>query len=141
MGLAYKKEQKLKFFSEPGCMANIDEDRIYEVMDNLVSNAVKYSQFVGEVKINVKKINHDIKNEYKVRFEVKDMGLGLTDKDKNKLFGKFTRLSARPTGGETSTGLGLYIVKKFVDLHQGKVWVESEGEGKGATFFVEFKAN
>jgi len=53
----------------------------------------------------------------------------------SQLFGKFQRLSARPTGGEYSTGLGLSIVKKLVELHGGKVWAESAGRGKGATFF------
>ncbi|KER09297.1 MAG: hypothetical protein HY22_12635, partial [[Candidatus Thermochlorobacteriaceae] bacterium GBChlB] len=51
--------------------------------------------------------------------------------------GKFQKLSATPTGGESSTGLGLSIVKQLVELHGGRVWAESEGKGKGATFFVE----
>ncbi|MFN3394073.1 MAG: sensor histidine kinase, partial [Candidatus Thermochlorobacter sp.] len=57
--------------------------------------------------------------------------------DMKRLFGKFQRLSARPTGSETSTGLGLSIVKQIVELHGGRVWAESEGKGKGATFIVE----
>jgi signal transduction histidine kinase len=57
-----------------------------------------------------------------------------------KLFGKFQRLSAQPTGGEGSTGLGLAIVKELVRLQGGRVWAESEGIGKGTTFFVELPA-
>ncbi|HNL27728.1 MAG TPA: HAMP domain-containing sensor histidine kinase, partial [bacterium] len=53
-----------------------------------------------------------------------------------KLFGKFQRLSAKPTGGETSTGLGLSIVKQIIEMHEGQVWAESES-GKGSTFVVE----
>ncbi|MGR3176537.1 MAG: sensor histidine kinase [Candidatus Anammoxibacter sp.] len=62
---------------------------------------------------------------------------GLTANDLKNLFGKYTRLSALPTGGESSTGLGLSIVKQLVELHGGKVWAESKGKDKGATFFVE----
>jgi signal transduction histidine kinase len=71
-----------------------------------------------------------------VRVEVQDEGPGLSDEDKKKLFGKFARLSAQPTGGEHSTGLGLSIVKKLVEAMHGRVWCESE-LGKGATFIVE----
>ncbi|MCK4983350.1 MAG: ATP-binding protein, partial [Victivallaceae bacterium] len=67
---------------------------------------------------------------------VKDSGPGLNDKDKEKLFKRFAKMSAKPTGGEHSTGLGLSIVKKLVDKMHGKVWCESE-EGNGAEFKVE----
>jgi signal transduction histidine kinase len=71
-----------------------------------------------------------------VRVEVQDEGPGLTEDDKKKLFGKFARLSAQPTAGENSTGLGLSIVKKLVELQNGNVWCEST-YGEGATFIVE----
>ena len=67
---------------------------------------------------------------------VNDTGPGLTAEDKKKLFGKFQRLSARPTGGESSTGLGLSIAERLVRRHQGRLWAESEA-GRGSTFFVE----
>ena len=65
-----------------------------------------------------------------------DEGPGISEEDMKKLFGKFARLSAQPTGGEHSTGLGLSIVKKMVEAMNGRVWCESE-LGKGATFMVE----
>jgi signal transduction histidine kinase len=68
--------------------------------------------------------------------EVQDEGAGISPDDMKKLFGKFARLAARPTGGEHSTGLGLSIVKKIVEAMNGRVWCESE-LGKGATFIVE----
>ena len=71
-----------------------------------------------------------------MRFEVQDYGPGLSREDKTRLFGKFARLSARPTAGENSTGLGLSIVKKLTEAMNGRVWCESE-LGKGATFIVE----
>lgn len=70
-----------------------------------------------------------------IRIEIQDEGPGLSEADKKKLFGKFARLSAQPTGGEHSTGLGLSIVKKMVEAMNGRVWCESE-LGKGATFIV-----
>jgi signal transduction histidine kinase len=66
--------------------------------------------------------------------EVRDQGAGLSPEDISRLFGRFQRLSAKPTAGETSTGLGLSIVKRIVDLHGGRIAVESAGPGKGATF-------
>jgi signal transduction histidine kinase len=71
-----------------------------------------------------------------VRIEVQDEGPGISDEDMKRLFGKFARLSAQPTGGEHSTGLGLSIVKKMVEAMHGHVWCESE-LGAGARFIVE----
>jgi len=71
-----------------------------------------------------------------VQFKVRDEGPGLTTDDKKKLFGKFQRLSAVPTSNESSTGLGLSIVKQIVEMHDGRVWAESE-VGQGSTFVME----
>jgi signal transduction histidine kinase len=69
--------------------------------------------------------------------EIRDEGPGLSSEDYAHLFERFQRLSAQPTGGESSTGLGLSIVKQLVGLHGGRVWAESEGLGRGTTFIVE----
>ncbi|MDW8465122.1 MAG: tetratricopeptide repeat protein [Chloroherpetonaceae bacterium] len=108
-----------------------DRSRLQEVMDNLVSNAIKYSPEGKSVFISTVNLGQSI------RYVVKDEGQGLSEEDMTKLFGRFQKLSSRPTGGESSTGLGLSIVKQLVELHGGRVWAESEGKGKGATFFVE----
>jgi signal transduction histidine kinase len=71
-----------------------------------------------------------------VRLEVRDEGPGLTEEDKQRLFGFFQRLSAKPTGGESSSGVGLSSVKKIVELHGGHVWAESTN-GDGTTFIVD----
>jgi signal transduction histidine kinase len=110
-----------------------DEQATLQVLDNLVSNAVKYSPRGKNVFVRVKSTANG------VRVEVEDEGPGLSEEDKSKLFGKFARLSARPTGGEHSTGLGLSIVKKMVEAMNGKVWCESE-LGKGARFIVGLPA-
>ncbi len=66
---------------------------------------------------------------------MKDRGAGLSPEDMSRLFGRFQRLSAKPTGGEGSTGLGLSIVKRIAELHGGRAWAESQA-GRGSTFHV-----
>ncbi len=104
-----------------------DPDRIQEAMDNLVSNAVKYSPLGKTIWVGVDRENG------MVQFAVKDQGPGLTEEDKENVFGQFQKLSAQPTGDESSTGLGLSIVKQIVELHDGSVWVENESPC-GSTF-------
>ncbi|MCU0427118.1 MAG: sensor histidine kinase [Candidatus Kapabacteria bacterium] len=107
-----------------------DKQATESVLDNLLSNAVKYSPHGKTIFIRLKSTCEGI------RVEIQDEGPGISEEDMKKLFGKFARLSAQPTGGENSTGLGLSIVKKMVDAMNGRVWCESEF-GKGATFIVE----
>ena len=73
----------------------------------------------------------------RVRIEVRDNGPGLSPDDRSRLFGRFQRLSAQPTGGENSTGLGLSIAKRIVELHGGTLTAQSEGLGYGTTFSIE----
>lgn len=128
---AKAKGQNLTLTIKDSPFVNVDREKMRDVFDNLVNNAIKFTERDKSIEVNVKKVSE------KAYFEVKDEGQGLTDKDKEKLFGKFTRLSARPTEGEPSTGLGLSIVKMLVELHKGHVFAESEGKGKGSTFVVE----
>lgn len=114
----------------PDAQIHADPQFVQEIIENLVSNAVKYSP--PDLPIDVRLLAR----ESTVRFEVQDYGPGLSREDKTRLFGKFARLSARPTAGENSTGLGLSIVKKLTEAMDGRVWCESE-LGKGATFIVE----
>ncbi|MCU0424623.1 MAG: HAMP domain-containing histidine kinase [Candidatus Kapabacteria bacterium] len=111
-------------------LAFADNNASVQILDNLVSNAVKYSPFDKNVWVVVKKARNS------AQCLVKDEGPGLSEDDKKKLFGKYARLSAKPTGGEHSTGLGLSIVKKLAEAMHGNVWCESE-LGQGATFFLE----
>lgn len=111
-------------------LAIADRGYAEQVLENLVSNAIKYSPHGKSVLVLVNAGNGI------VRVEVQDEGPGLSESDKARLFGTFARLSALPTGGEQSTGLGLSIVKKLVESMKGRVWCESE-LGKGATFIVE----
>jgi signal transduction histidine kinase/ligand-binding sensor domain-containing protein len=114
-------------------VSELDENYTYQVFENLVSNALKFSNPNEKVLIKLYRQNGTILTT------IQDNGPGIKAEEHSKLFGKFQKLSTKPTAGEHSAGLGLSIVKKYVELMQGKVWCESE-VGKGATFLVEFKA-
>lgn len=101
------------------------------ILDNFISNAIKFSPKGGEIWVGVREQGS------RPSFYVKDAGPGLTEEDQKKIFKKFQRLSARPTGGESSHGLGLAIVKSLADRLQGRVELESI-PGKGATFEFVF---
>ena len=128
---ARAKQLNIRFEGGEGdCRAQTDSQLYLQVLDNLISNAIKYSPPGKNIHIRVSP-----RNVY-VRCEVMDEGPGLSERDRERLFSKFARLSARPTANESSTGLGLFIVKKLVDLMHGQVWCESE-PGQGANFIVE----
>jgi signal transduction histidine kinase len=105
-----------------------------EAIDNLVSNAIKYSPIGGKIAVLV---NHTDNNTV---IHIADEGAGLSPEDLGRLFGRFQRLSAKPTGGESSTGLGLSIVKRIIDMHGGQVTAESPGPGQGSTFTIVLPA-
>ena len=129
--LAARKDQTISVSATLTPSAMCDSDRIREAIDNLVSNAVKYSPIGGKIDIMV------TQEAGNVSVQVQDQGAGLSPEDISRLFGRFQRLSAKPTAGESSTGLGLSIVKRIVDLHGGRIMVESAGQGKGATFKMQ----
>lgn len=108
-----------------------DKDKLTEVIINLLSNAIKYTFFSGNIAIKLR----GTKN--KIRFEISDTGPGIAKKDFDKLFDKFERLTAERQEG---TGLGLSIAKDIIELHKGKIWVESE-LGKGTKFVFTLPRN
>lgn len=112
----------------------VQTDALYltQIVENLISNAIKFSPSGKTVNVSL----HS-ENGY-VQLCVRDHGPGFSEGDKQKLFKKFQRLSAQPTGNEQSTGLGLSIVKRYTDLMRGEVWCESE-PGKGAAFYVKLQ--
>lgn len=113
---------------------NGDRRKFKDILENLVSNAVKYSPPDTTVTITTRKMPGDF-----ARITIRDEGLGLSEEDKINVFHEFRQLSAAPTGGETSTGLGLSIVRRMVDLMGGEVGVESEGKNKGAAFWFTLR--
>jgi signal transduction histidine kinase len=127
---AEKKKQSIQLNAPARQMWRGDPDRLREAVDNLVSNAIKYSPVGGHIELTMSVADQHIV------IAVADEGAGLAADDIARLFGRFQRLSARPTGGESSTGLGLSIVKRIVELHGGRVGAQSAGPGRGATFTI-----
>lgn len=109
-----------------------------QIFDNLISNAVKYSPHWKNVWVRVLSRTDEAGQNFG-RVEVQDEGPGISAEDQKKLFHKFSRLTAQPTAGENSNGLGLSIVKKLVEMQHGQVWCESV-LGQGATFILELPA-
>ena len=132
--LAVNKQQIITVSAPPNIVTMCDTDRIREAIDNLVSNAIKYSPIGGKISVLVA---HETGNTL---IRVVDEGAGLSPEDLGRLFGRFQRLSAKPTAGESSTGLGLSIVKRIIDMHGGEVTANSDGPGKGSTFTIVLPA-
>jgi signal transduction histidine kinase len=130
--LAYRKNQRVRFRALSGAITlRGDVERFREIMQNLIGNAIKFSPPGASVWIR------SYCNEAVAKIEVEDEGPGFSPEDKQKAFRRFQKLSATPTGGETSNGLGLSIVKELIELHQGFVRIETPASGRGACFVVE----
>ncbi|KAA3600103.1 MAG: hypothetical protein DWQ06_09905 [Calditrichaeota bacterium] len=107
-----------------------DKTALHEILDNLISNAVKYTPYGKNIFVRL------TKRPRSIVCEIQDEGLGISEEDKKMLFQRYQKLSARPTGGESSTGLGLSIVKKLVEEMNGIVTCESK-DGYGSLFTIE----
>ncbi|NOX18063.1 MAG: HAMP domain-containing histidine kinase [Chlorobi bacterium] len=128
--LAYAQSKKIKLINKsspdlPKVYA--DRDKIEDVIDNLVNNAIKYGPPGTLVYVST------FFTASKLTVEVNDDGVGLNEEDKKRIFEKGAKLSPRPTGNESSSGLGLWIVKKIIEEHGGTVFVQSKS-GVGSKF-------
>jgi signal transduction histidine kinase len=130
---ATRKEIVIGTEEGPPVWGRADRNATMQILDNLISNAVKFSPLKSTVQVLV-----SVENGH-VSINVKDQGPGLSAADQKKLFGKFARLTAQPTGGESSTGLGLSIVKKLAEAMAGTVFCRST-LGEGATFVLRLPA-
>ncbi|MEO7697363.1 MAG: ATP-binding protein [Chryseolinea sp.] len=108
---------------------DMDANYLHRIIDNLLTNAIKFSDRNTSIEISATKSGDEL------MISLKDQGQGFTEKDKQQLFQKFKKLSARPTAGESSNGLGLAIVKTLVDRLKGKIELVSD-PGKGSQFTV-----
>ena len=131
---AEKKGLKLNFEKDNNAsfMVNGDKEKIRQIVINFIDNSVKYTK-EGNINVSVKN------KDNKVVFCVKDTGMGTTEEVKESLFQKFARGDGARMN-TTGSGLGLYLAKQIVEAHKGRVWVESDGEGKGSAFFMELDA-
>lgn len=131
--LAMPKNVKVNFH----CQANkeaiyveIDEDKFLQVINNLISNALKFTPDGGTITTNIEQ------NDGGTMISVADTGVGIPEEHHAALFDKFSNARRSGLHGEASTGLGMYIIKTIVEWHEGKIWFESE-EGKGTTFYIQ----
>lgn len=134
--LSYSKTKKVKLTKKVVSHLpeiTIDSEKIEEALDNLINNAIKFAP--PETTIEILSFLKEEKKKTIV-VAVKDNGVGLSEEDLRRSFQKGATLSAKPTGLEQSSGLGLWIVKKIIEEHGGKVWVEST-LGVGSTFAFE----
>jgi signal transduction histidine kinase/ActR/RegA family two-component response regulator len=114
----------------------LDSTKLFQILGNLLSNAIKYTE-QGSVVLIVEIIESENGGDF-VRFSVKDTGIGISAKEKNKIFESFYIASSILTRDQGGTGLGLAIVKKMVALHQSSIFIDSE-LGQGSTFYFETK--
>lgn len=132
LGAAQLRNQKIKININDNLITKFDKKRIEEVISNLLINAIKYTPVGGQITIN-----SEIKDDSYV-ISIKDNGIGITKEEKKQLFRQFGKIERYGQGwdvGIEGTGLGLYISKEIIELHNGKIWVESEGKNKGSTFY------
>jgi len=108
-----------------------DPVRFKQILYNLLSNAVKFTPAGGQVTLAA----HPAEDAF-VEIAVTDTGIGIKAEDLPRLFQEFVQLEAAATKRHEGTGLGLALTKRLVELHGGKIWAESKGEGKGTTFRV-----
>jgi signal transduction histidine kinase len=128
----------------------LDIDKMRQVFLNILHNAIKYTK-EGGITIKVKSQNSKTepigaRGEMRTKFSasvkiaISDTGEGMTKEDLVKIFQSFSRGTVDTTTYTEGAGLGLYIARKFVEMHQGRIWAESEGKSKGSTFYVELPA-
>jgi len=128
--LAQRKSLRLSSDIQPGIKIRGNAARLQEAFEHYLSNAIKYSPPGKAVHVRLAIVPGPM-----VEFGVKDEGPGLTVEDKARMFGRFQKLSAKPTGGEFSVGLGLYLTKAIIELHKGTVGCDSQ-PGQGAYFWA-----
>jgi two-component system phosphate regulon sensor histidine kinase PhoR len=131
---AQKKQIKINFEKQDIKKAMLDPEKIKIVVQNLIDNAVKYTKEKGEIKIN-----SELKDN-KIFFSVKDNGIGIPEVEQEKIFTKFHRSKNAKLLSVHGTGLGLYIAKKIVETHKGKIWFASK-QDQGTTFYIELPTN
>ncbi len=128
------KEIEVSMISEEGeHFVEVDKNYTIQVLENLVSNAIKFSDRGSKVFLHVNS------NDGKTYVTVEDQGPGISEEDQKKLFGRFQKLSAQPTEGEMSIGLGLSIVKKYIEAMNGEIYCESQ-LGVGTKFIISFES-
>jgi PAS domain S-box-containing protein len=131
-----KKDISISFRLDNQIISHVDPFRLSQVFSNLVSNAIKFTQKGGNIRISVEK-----NDEEKILCSVKDNGIGLLENEIEKLFGKFVMLERDIEKFSKGSGLGLYISKGIIEGHGGEIWAESPGKNLGSTFKFTLPSN
>jgi signal transduction histidine kinase len=128
---AREKQQQITFEHDNApIMAEVNHEKIWRVINNLIVNAIKFSYEGSIIKVNI------ITNTNKVIISVADNGIGIADAQKDAVFEMFTSAKKNGTDGEQPFGLGLYISKRIIEMHNGKIWFEKNA-GTGTIFYIE----
>lgn len=131
-GLIRLRNHKINLKIHDKLMTSFEPEQIHLVISNLLNNAIKYTPPEGIIEVK-----SEIKDSF-IIISIKDNGIGITTVEKERLFTQFGKIERYGQGLDIisdGSGLGLYISKKIVELHGGKIWVESEGRNKGTTFY------
>ena len=131
--LRFKAAEKEQFITmelmEMPLELTISKEKVWRVISNLISNAIKFSAEGKEIIVNV------LNDQSSVEINVKDNGIGIPENLKNKVFNTYTDAKRAGTAGEKSFGLGLSISKEIIESHKGNIWFESIAN-RGTTFYV-----
>ncbi len=136
--IAEQRDQTIEVKIHEEIWVSFEKEKIHEVLSNLLINAIKNTLPDGLIRVKTELKNND------VVISIEDNGIGITPEEKEKLFTQFGKIERYGQGldlGIEGTGLGLYISKKLVELHGGKIWAESEGRNKGAIFYFSLPLN
>ena len=124
-----KKYRIRRDFTQRELWAEVDPDKIIQVIDNIMNNAIKYSPDGGTITVHLSETHNNI------LLSITDQGLGIPKKDLQKVFDRFYRVDKARARKQGGTGLGLAITKEVIKAHGGNIWVESQ-EGRGSTFYI-----
>ncbi|MHA1489057.1 MAG: PAS domain S-box protein [Promethearchaeota archaeon] len=130
-GLVEMRNHTINLNLRDKLIAKFEKEKIHDVISNLLINAIKYTPPSGEIEIQ-----SEIKDDF-IIISIKDNGIGFIEEEKKQIFMQFGKIERYGQGWDVLTegsGLGLYISKKIVELHGGKIWAESEGRNKGSAF-------
>ncbi len=135
-GETQKKGIQLVFLKpeDPTLIVSADYEKIRVIIQNLIENAIKYSQNHSRIIVTLSK------KDTMIEFSVRDSGIGISKDEQSKIFDKFFRAGNAKKQDSVGSGLGLYTTKRMLEKHNGKIWFESE-EGNGTTFYIQIPVN
>ena len=116
-------------FTQRDLWVEVDPDKFIQVIDNIMNNAIKYSPDGGVITCRL------VETHEHVLLSITDQGLGIPKKDVGRIFNRFFRVDKARSRAQGGTGLGLAISREVIEMHNGRIWVESV-EGKGSTFYI-----